>query len=97
MVLQRILIVVLILFVVWRLLAMWGRRMRGAQPGADSYSRFNPQQRRQRRDQFRQPPEALVACDVCGTMIPVGRALFADGDRKVCGPECRARLERGDG
>ena len=48
--LQRILIVVLILFVVWRLLAMWGRRMRGAQPGADSYSRFNPQQRRQRRD-----------------------------------------------
>jgi hypothetical protein len=96
MVLQRILIVVLILFVVWRLLAMWGRRMRGAQPGADSYSRFNPQQRRQRREQFRQPPEALVSCDVCGTMIPVGRALTAIGGGRVCGDECRARLDRGE-
>ena len=96
MVLQRIVLLVVLLFVVWRLLAAWGRRMRGAQPGADSYSRFNPQQRRQRREQFRQPPEALVTCDVCGTMIPAGRALSAAGERHVCGPECRARLERGD-
>jgi hypothetical protein len=96
MVLQRILIVVMVLFVVWRLLAAWGRRMRGAQPGADSYSRFNPQQRRQRRDQFREPPESLVACDVCGTMIPSGRALSAGDGATVCGPACRSRLERGD-
>ncbi len=46
---QRILIVVVVLLVVWRLLAAIGRRLATKAPGADSFSRFSPEARRRRK------------------------------------------------
>ena len=93
--LQRILLVVLVLFVVWRLLSAMGRRLGQQSPGADSYSRFSPNKRRRRREWARSGsddgPERLVACSHCGTLVPAGRALAATSGETFCSPECRDR------
>ena len=92
---QRILLVVIVLLVVWRILASIGRRLSEKAPGADSFSRFSPEARR-RRHQWRQGAsntvEELVECTTCGTFVPVGRAL-SDGDSRVfCSEDCRHRM-----
>jgi hypothetical protein len=96
-VLQRILLVVLVLFVVWRILALFGRRTAREGHGADSYSRFSPTKRRRRREMSTREssgsPEELVACSRCGTHVPVRRALTADGGRVYCGETCRDRSD----
>ncbi len=95
--LQRILIIVLALYAVWRLLAAAGRRVAKSSPGADSYSRFSPHQRRQRRQWAADPEvgvEKLVACSVCGTLVPSRRLLSAASGRVVCSEACRERLEQ---
>ena len=46
---QRILLVIVVLLVVWRLLAAIGRRLSTKAPGADSFSRFSPEARRRRK------------------------------------------------
>lgn len=95
--LQRILFFVVLLLVVWRLLAAWGRRMGQQGHGADSYSRYSPKQRRRRREwsqhQTRQGPEELVECSECGTLVPSGKALLTGTERVFCGPNCRDRVE----
>lgn len=91
---QRILIVVIVLLVVWRILASIGRRLSETAPGADSFSRFSPEARRRRRQAGgdAQTMEELVECTVCGTFVPAGRAL-SDGDSRVfCGEDCRHRV-----
>jgi hypothetical protein len=88
-VLQRILLVILVLYALWRIVTAWGRRLGQQSPGADSYSRFHPDKRRQRPGVQHTEPEQLVACSVCGTYVPARRALTAGGDRVFCGPECR--------
>jgi hypothetical protein len=45
---QRILLIVVVLLVVWRTLAAIGRRLSEKAPGADSFSRFSPEARRRR-------------------------------------------------
>ena len=89
---QRILIVVIVLLVVWRILAAIGRRLSENAPGADSFSRFSPQARR-RRKQWSEGEmstvEELVECTTCGTFIPVGRALADGSSRVFCSEECR--------
>lgn len=92
--LQRILIVVLVLYVVWRLLSAAGRRADRVAPGADSYSRFSPQKRRQRRESVK-GAERLVECPVCGTLVPAPRLLTTASGRAVCSDDCRRRLEQG--
>lgn len=90
--LQRILLIILVLYALWRILSAWGRRLGKEAPGADSYSRFNPRARRQRRSSVGgvdQSPEELVACSGCGTYVPVRRALTEGGGRFFCGEECR--------
>ena len=90
---SRIVFVVLVLFVVWRLLSAIGKRTSSASLGADSFSRFHPRQRRRRMDREdgpRQPsPEELFKCVHCGTYAPVGRALAGEGFDVFCCQPCR--------
>ena len=91
---QRILIVVVVLLVMWRILASIGRRLAERAPGADSFSRFSPEARR-RRKQWSQGSrgrvEELVECSRCGTFVPSGRVLTSGEDRAFCSEECRLR------
>ena len=94
--LQKILFVVIVLFVVWRLLSARGRRLGTDAPGADSFSRFSPIKRRRRREWAQENngvPERLVACDECGTFVPAERALAHESGAVYCGPNCRERGE----
>ena len=88
---QRILIVVVVLLVVWRILASIGRRLSEKAPGADSFSRFSPDARR-RRKQWSEGQtgtvEELVECAICGTFVPVGRALSDGSSGVFCSEEC---------
>jgi hypothetical protein len=91
-VLQRILLIVVILLVIWRILSAWGKRLASKGMGADSYSRFSPFERKRRRSESStQPsePEELVACSSCGTYIPVRRALTSEAGRQFCSEDCR--------
>jgi len=96
----RIVLIVLALFVLWRLLSAIGRRLSTDGHGADSYSRFSPRARRRRRtdsgaesDERHRPPEALVQCASCGTFVPRGRALPASAGELACSDECRRALD----
>ena len=89
---QRILIVVVVLLVVWRILAAIGRRLAEKAPGADSYSRFSPEARRRRRqwtDATRGGVEELVECSFCGTFVPAGRAMTSGDRGAFCSEECQ--------
>ncbi|MGD9254036.1 MAG: hypothetical protein PVG92_08895 [Holophagae bacterium] len=89
---QRILFVVLVLLVIWRILAMIGRRLSEKAPGADSFSRFSPESRRRRRQWSEgnsQRVEELLECTVCGTFVPTGRALSDGSGLVFCGEDCR--------
>jgi uncharacterized protein len=88
-VLQRILLIILVLYALWRIATAWGRRLGRESPGADSFSRFHPDKRRQRTRDQQADPEQLVACSHCGTYVPATRALTAGGDHVFCSPECR--------
>jgi hypothetical protein len=95
--LQRILLIVVILLVIWRIVAAWGKRLVRDGMGADSYSRFSPFERRRRRNWSQRTttdPEELVACSSCGTYVPTRRALTSGADGHYCSEECRdaARL-----
>ena len=89
---QRILIIIIVLLVVWRILASIGRRLSEKAPGADSFSRFSPEARRRRKQWSENETgtvEELVECTMCGTFIPVGRALADGRSRVFCSEECR--------
>ena len=91
---QRILLVVVVLLVVWRILASIGRRLSEKAPGADSFSRFSPEARRRRRQagSDARTMEELVECTACGIFVPTGRAL-TDGDSRVfCSEDCRHQV-----
>jgi len=89
---QRILIVVVMLLVVWRILASIGRRLAEKAPGADSFSRFSPEARRRRRqwsDESAGRVEELVECNHCGTFVPAGRAVTGGEREAFCSEDCR--------
>ncbi len=92
--LQRIVFVVLALFVLWRLLTAHGRRIHGATGGADRFSRYG----RRGRDRFRQdeiePREDLVACAACGTLVPTTRVRTTSDGRPACSDACREAISR---
>jgi hypothetical protein len=95
---QRILLIVVVLLVVWRLLAAIGRRLSVKAPGADSFSRFSPEARRRRKQWTGggQPSvEELVECAACGTFLPTGRALSDGSSRVFCSQECRQTASAG--
>jgi hypothetical protein len=91
-VLQRVLLIVVILLVIWRIVAAWGKRLVREGMGADSYSRFSPFERRRRRNWSQSSntePEELVACSSCGTYIPTRRALTSGAGGHYCSEDCR--------
>ena len=91
---QRILLVVVVLLVAWRILAAIGRRLSEKSPGADSFSRFSPDARRRRRQwsgDRRKSVEELVECASCGTFVPTGRALSSGSNKVFCSEFCRQR------
>ena len=92
---QRIVIVVIVLLVVWRILAGIGKRLAQRAPGADSFSRFSPEARRRRKrwaDDHGRRSDELVECSACGIFFPAREALTADGDQVVCSEACRSKL-----
>ena len=94
--LRRIMLIVLFLFAIWRIVTAWGRKVGRNEPGADSFSRFSAKAKERRRR--REPvPEELVACDGCGTYVPVVRALAAGNDRHFCSESCRLASENAAG
>lgn len=98
---QRMLVIVVVLLVAWRVLAALGRRLNERAPGADSFSRYSPEARR-RRSQYsdrQKAAEDLVECSVCGVFVPSRRALTSGDDRVFCGEICqhRATTETGAG
>jgi len=91
---QRILLVVVVLLVVWRILASIGRRLSERAPGADSFSRFSPEARRRRQQAGgdERTMEELVECISCGTFVPAGRVLTDGNSRVFCGEDCRDKM-----
>jgi len=94
--LRKILLIVLVLFAIWRIVTAWGRKVGRNEPGADSFSRFSAKanERRRRRGPV---PEELVACDGCGTYVPIVRALAAGSDQHFCSESCRQASENAAG
>jgi hypothetical protein len=95
---QRILLVVAVLLLVWRVLAAIGKRLVTRVPGADSFSRYAPEARRRRRQwsgRANGQLEELVECAVCGTFVPAGRALGGADGRSFCSRDCRERAAGG--
>lgn len=91
---QRIILIVVVLWAVWKLLSLWGRRSAGA--GADEFSRFSSRSRQRRqRERDEDASDDLIACQVCGTNVPVDRTMLAAGGRRVCSTECLERLDSG--
>ena len=93
---QRILIVVVVLLVIWRILATIGKKLSERAPGADSFSRFSPEARRRRQQWSQTTPqvEDLVECAACGTFVPTGRALTSGDHRVYCSEHCQHRDRR---
>jgi hypothetical protein len=93
---RRVLLIVLILFAIWRIVTAWGRKLDRSEPGADSFSRFSAKAKERRRRQEPEPEE-LVACDGCGTYVPMARALATGSDQHFCSESCRQASENAVG
>lgn len=83
---RKLLVVVIVLYAVWRVLTIVGKRLRRSSPGPDAFSRFSDQ-----RTSRRTEPERLVACDRCGTLLPASRTLPGPGSHHYCSESCRQR------
>jgi hypothetical protein len=95
---QRMLIIIAVLLVAWRLLAAIGKRLSERSPGADSFSRFSPEARRRRPSATEREVRAvedLVECSVCGVFVPSGRALTSGEGTVFCSDICRHRAKTG--
>lgn len=94
---QRIIIIVAVLYVLWRVLTAMGRRSAASGRGAEDFSRFNARSRdRRRAAKERQAANVeLIACAHCGTLVPADRALSLSSDVVCCSRECATALESG--
>ena len=95
---QRILLVVVVLLVIWRVLSAIGSRLSEKAPNADSFSRFSPEARRRRKQSSGSGEgrvEELVECSCCGTFVPAGRALPRAGGGSFCSEDCRRQVADG--
>jgi hypothetical protein len=74
---QRIALLVLVLFIIWKLLSVMGKRH--ARAGAEDFSKFSARsrERRRRQQEQREADRDLAACALCGTQRPRG----PDADR----------------
>jgi len=94
---QRIVIIVAVLYLLWRVLAAMGRRTVESGKGAEDFSRFNARSRdRRRAAKERQAANVeLIACSHCGTFVPSDRALKSSIGAVCCSPECETALGSG--
>lgn len=94
---QRIIIIVAVLYLLWRVLTAWGRRTAASGRGAEDFSRFSARSRDRRREaKERQAANVeLIACARCGTFVPVDRALTSGEGVVCCSRDCVAALEGG--
>ncbi len=95
---QRMLIIIVVLLVAWRLLAAIGKRLSERSPGADSFSRFSPEARRRRGTSEKwggTAVEDLVECAMCGVFVPSTRALTSGEGAMFCSDICRHRAAAG--
>ena len=90
---SRLLLIVIALYVLWRVLGLWGRRITREGAGSQDYSRFSGR-RRDRSDRGEaEPHRDLVEWVGCGTYVPEDRgSLTADG-RVFCSSRCRSEHE----
>jgi hypothetical protein len=91
---QRVLILVAVLFLIWRFLTAKAGRMAKTSAGADDFSRFSFRSRQRRQRQQRQQAQELLQCATCGTYVPAERALHSgDDDCQVfCSQSCAERV-----
>jgi len=82
---RRLLIIVIFLYVVWRILGIIGRRLRGVDPRervarrpAQGAAKPGPPGKAMR----------LVACSRCGTLVPEDRALRGPRGELYCAVSC---------
>lgn len=87
---QRIIIIVAVLYVLWRVLAAMGRRTAASGKGAEDFSRFNARSRDRRRAAKERQAEnvELIACAHCGTFIPTDRTLTSGEGVMCCSRDC---------
>jgi hypothetical protein len=86
---QRILILVAVLLLIWRFLAARTKRMAKTAAGADDFSRFSFRSRQRRQRQQRERADELLECANCGTYVPAERALRSGDDGQVfCCQRC---------
>ncbi len=92
---QRIIIIVVVLYVLWRVLTAMGRRTAASGKGAEDFSRFNARSRDRRRAAKERQAEnvELIACAHCGTFIPTDRALTSGDGVVCCSRDCANLLE----
>ena len=85
---QRILILVAVLYLAWRLLSAWGKRIAGPGRGADEFSRFSRRRARRGDGEEDTPGEELVPCDGCGTYIPENKVVTSPDGGTYCSHTC---------
>jgi hypothetical protein len=93
---NRFLLFVIVLYAIWRVLTVVGKRLNRRSAGAEDYSRFSA--RRRGRDgeapnAGRAPDESLAPCSVCGTLVPESRMLRTGANRQFCGTACLRAAE----
>ena len=95
---QRIIIIVAVLYVLWRVVTAIGRRSVASGKSAEDFSRFNARSRDRRREaKERQTANVeLIACSRCGTFVPADRALNSVEGVVCCSRECVEVLESGN-
>lgn len=92
---QRIIIIVAVLYVLWRVLGAMGRRSAAAGQGAEDFSRFNVRSKdRRRAAKARQAEDVeLIPCAHCQTLVPADRALSISSGVVCCSRQCAEVLE----
>ena len=80
---ERWLLIVVVLYVVWRVLYSQGRHLLRTSRGADDFSRFS-RDPRQRRGDGTADLDTLVVCDRCGVVMPRSAAVTGDGGERCC-------------
>ncbi|MCU0303791.1 MAG: hypothetical protein MUC56_07030 [Thermoanaerobaculales bacterium] len=95
----RIVVLVLALFVLWRVVSALGRRSASRGLGADSYSRFHPRQRRRRSAEGgglgASDQEELVECTQCGAYVPRMTATVGGAGGETRCASCRGESRGG--
>jgi len=88
---NRTLFIIIVLYLVWRVLHAYSRRVAEQSRGAQDFSRFS-RRRREPDDESRQPVDTgddLTACARCGVLVPRGRVTRSGTGDLYCSDGCR--------